>query len=305
MHPGCQSTTEATSSNWSGKDLPWWGQTSSPSTLTSIQQRPINEFLYQCMTFSLAPPSGQTSQRRTPDFILFFLVCNERFSLWALTSLLPQINSQDDNGVLVGNWSDDYSMGTPPTSWTGSVKILLQYANTGVPVCFAQCWVFAGVFNTCESVHCYHVIFLKCQGCQITSSMEGLTKRAISVSCGGSDRDWWSVRYTNMFHICAVLRCLGIPARVITNFSSAHDNTGNLKTDLIFKPDGTPDKRHTKDSIWLVQMPFRHVCWQETAGVETGLLGLGYQDFLYLPCRGVLWLWFKSERVLLMIDWGT
>lgn len=64
--------------------------------------------------------------------------------------LLPQFNSQDDNGVLVGNWSDDYSMGTAPTAWIGSVKILQQYANTGVPVCFAQCWVFAGVFNTCK-----------------------------------------------------------------------------------------------------------------------------------------------------------
>ncbi|KAM6971579.1 coagulation factor XIII A chain-like [Tautogolabrus adspersus] len=113
------------------------------------------------------------------------------------------LNSQDDNGVLVGNWSDDYSMGRAPTSWTGSVQILLQYANTGVPVCFAQCWVFAGVFNT-------------------------------------------------------LLRCLGIPARVITNFNSAHDNTGNLKTDLIFKTDGTPDRRHTRDSIW------NYHCWNES-----------------------------------------
>lgn len=56
--------------------------------------------------------------------------------------------------MLVGNWSDDYSMGTPPTVWTGSVKILLQYANTGVPVSFAQCWVFAGVFNTCTVPLC-------------------------------------------------------------------------------------------------------------------------------------------------------
>ncbi|GAA6231224.1 coagulation factor XIII A chain [Lates japonicus] len=120
------------------------------------------------------------------------------------------INSQDDNGVLVGNWSDDYSMGKAPTSWTGSVRILLQYVNTGVPVCYAQCWVFAGVFNT-------------------------------------------------------FLRCLGIPARVITNFSSAHDNTGNLKTDLIFKPDGTPDKRHTRDSIW------NYHCWNEVYIVRPDL----------------------------------
>lgn len=63
----------------------------------------------------------------------------------------PQINAQDDDGVLVGNWSDDYSMGTAPTAWTGSVKILMQYLNSGVPVCYGQCWVFAGVFNTCTT----------------------------------------------------------------------------------------------------------------------------------------------------------
>uniref|UniRef100_A0A669AZQ6 protein-glutamine gamma-glutamyltransferase n=1 Tax=Oreochromis niloticus TaxID=8128 RepID=A0A669AZQ6_ORENI len=112
------------------------------------------------------------------------------------------MNSQDDNGVMVGNWSNDYSLGKPPTSWTGSTKILLQYANTGVPVCFAQCWVYAGVFNT-------------------------------------------------------FLRCLGIPARVITNYNSAHDNTGNLKTDLLFNADGTPDRRNTRDSIW------NYHCWNE------------------------------------------
>ncbi|KAM3860791.1 coagulation factor XIII A chain-like [Diretmus argenteus] len=112
------------------------------------------------------------------------------------------LNAQDDNGLLVGKWDDDYSMGTAPTLWTGSVKILLQYANTGIPICYAQCWVFAGVFNT-------------------------------------------------------FLRCIGIPSRVITNFNSAHDNTGNLKTDLIFKPDGSPDRSATRDSIW------NYHCWNE------------------------------------------
>eukprot|EP00066_Takifugu_rubripes_P028254 XP_011617520.1 PREDICTED: coagulation factor XIII A chain [Takifugu rubripes] len=127
------------------------------------------------------------------------------------------VNAQDDNGVLVGNWSDDYSMGTAPTAWTGSVKILLQYFSTGVPVCFAQCWVFAGVFNT-------------------------------------------------------FLRCLGIPARVITNFNSAHDNTGNLKTDLIFKPDGTPDRAETRDSIW------NYHCWNEVFMNRTDL-GKGFEGW--------------------------
>ncbi|XP_058621908.1 coagulation factor XIII A chain-like [Onychostoma macrolepis] len=106
------------------------------------------------------------------------------------------INAQNDNGVLVGKWSGDYSIGTAPTAWTGSPEILLKYARDGcVPVCFAQCWVFAGVLNT-------------------------------------------------------FLRCLGIPTRVVTNYVSAHDNTGNLKTDIIVDVDGRMSRRETRDSIW-------------------------------------------------------
>ncbi|KAM4534026.1 coagulation factor XIII A chain-like [Odontesthes bonariensis] len=112
------------------------------------------------------------------------------------------INSLDDQGVLVGNWSDNYSMGNAPTSWIGSVQILQKYLTNGVPVCYAQCWVFAGV-------------------------------------------------------LCTFLRCLGIPGRVITNFNSAHDNTGNLITELIFKEVGIPDRRNTRDSIW------NYHCWCE------------------------------------------
>uniref|UniRef100_A0AAY5L9W7 Coagulation factor XIII, A1 polypeptide a, tandem duplicate 1 n=1 Tax=Esox lucius TaxID=8010 RepID=A0AAY5L9W7_ESOLU len=93
------------------------------------------------------------------------------------------INFQRNRGVLVGNWSKDFSNGKAPTLWIGSVQILLEYVSKG-PVKYAQCWVFAGVFNT-------------------------------------------------------FLRCLGIPARVITNFNSAHDSNGNIVTDLIFTLNGT------------------------------------------------------------------
>uniref|UniRef100_I3K595 Coagulation factor XIII, A1 polypeptide b n=1 Tax=Oreochromis niloticus TaxID=8128 RepID=I3K595_ORENI len=64
------------------------------------------------------------------------------------------LNSRDDEGVLVGNWSGDYTYGVAPTSWTGSTDILLTYNSSKMPVCYAQCWVYAAVFNT----------FLRCLG---------------------------------------------------------------------------------------------------------------------------------------------
>lgn len=54
----------------------------------------------------------------------------------------------DDNGVLIGNWSGDYSRGTNPSAWVGSVEILLSYLRTGSSVPYGQCWVFAGVTTT-------------------------------------------------------------------------------------------------------------------------------------------------------------
>uniref|UniRef100_UPI00358F213A protein-glutamine gamma-glutamyltransferase K-like n=1 Tax=Myxine glutinosa TaxID=7769 RepID=UPI00358F213A len=58
------------------------------------------------------------------------------------------INSQDDDGLLEGNWSGDYSGGTPPMEWLGSVKILKEYHEKKKPVCYGQCWVFSAVMTT-------------------------------------------------------------------------------------------------------------------------------------------------------------
>nr|XP_056719345.1 protein-glutamine gamma-glutamyltransferase K [Euleptes europaea] len=58
------------------------------------------------------------------------------------------VNSLDDNGVLVGNWTGDYSRGTNPSAWVGSRDILLKYHQSGYPVLYGQCWVFAGVVTT-------------------------------------------------------------------------------------------------------------------------------------------------------------
>ncbi|KAG8565469.1 hypothetical protein GDO81_012865 [Engystomops pustulosus] len=58
------------------------------------------------------------------------------------------VNSKDDNGVVQGNWSEDYSGGTNPSSWNGSTLILQQWNDRRQPVKYGQCWVFAGVLCT-------------------------------------------------------------------------------------------------------------------------------------------------------------
>ncbi|XP_029469348.1 protein-glutamine gamma-glutamyltransferase E-like [Rhinatrema bivittatum] len=109
--------------------------------------------------------------------------------------LSAMVNSNDDNGVVLGSWSEDYLDGTSPTSWNGSVSILRQWFNSGYqPVKYGQCWVFAGV-------------------------------------------------------MCTVLRCLGIGARCISNFNSAHDTDKNLKIETYVTPFGEPAGM-SSDSVW-------------------------------------------------------
>ncbi|WAR12579.1 TGMH-like protein [Mya arenaria] len=105
------------------------------------------------------------------------------------------VNSSDDNGVLTGNWSGDYTSGTSPLEWTGSCAILEQYYRTKEPVRYGQCWVFSGVLTS-------------------------------------------------------VCRALGIPARSVTNFSSAHDTDGSISIDKHFNTDGEPLEEYNSDSIW-------------------------------------------------------
>ncbi|XP_063062505.1 coagulation factor XIII A chain-like [Engraulis encrasicolus] len=57
--------------------------------------------------------------------------------------------------------------------------------------------------------------------------------------------------------LTTVLRCIGIPTRVVTNFNSAHDSTGNLKTDIYIDRFGSMDRTATRDSIW------NYHCWCE------------------------------------------
>ncbi|XP_019389767.1 PREDICTED: protein-glutamine gamma-glutamyltransferase 4 [Crocodylus porosus] len=105
------------------------------------------------------------------------------------------VNSNDDAGVLFGNWSGNYGSGTSPLAWTGSATILQKYYKTKKPICFGQCWVFSGVLTT-------------------------------------------------------VMRCLGIPARSVSNFASAHDTQENLKVDIFLNERGEKVDKLTTDSVW-------------------------------------------------------
>lgn len=106
------------------------------------------------------------------------------------------VNSHDDNGLLVGNWSGNYGDGLAPWQWTGSATILEKYLQSGgEPVKFGQCWVFAGVTTT-------------------------------------------------------ALRTLGIPARTVSNFVSAHDTDDSLTVDKFFSERGDPISDVNSDSIW-------------------------------------------------------
>ncbi|XP_041094577.1 protein-glutamine gamma-glutamyltransferase K-like isoform X2 [Polyodon spathula] len=127
------------------------------------------------------------------------------------------VNSVDDRGVVVGCWSGDYSQGTAPTAWSGSVDILTKYHRSGgEPVAFGQCWVFSGVTTT-------------------------------------------------------VLRCLGIPARSVTNFSSAHDTDVSLTTDLHFDENMRPLTHLNQDSVWNYHV--WNDCWMARPDLPPGLGG--------------------------------
>ncbi|XP_059200192.1 protein-glutamine gamma-glutamyltransferase K [Centropristis striata] len=124
------------------------------------------------------------------------------------------INAQDDLGVLVGNWSGDYSDGVSPSAWSSSVEILRKYLSSrGTPVSYGQCWVFSGITTT-------------------------------------------------------VLRCLGIPARSVTNFQSAHDTDVSLTTDVYLDEDMEPIDYLNSDSVWNFHV--WNDCWMARPDLPPG-----------------------------------
>ncbi|XP_055541423.1 annulin-like isoform X2 [Wyeomyia smithii] len=105
------------------------------------------------------------------------------------------VNSPDDDGVLLGNWGVDFSGGTAPTKWVGSVEIMQQFYKKRKPVKFGQCWVFSGVVST-------------------------------------------------------IARAIGIPSRVVTTYSCAHDTQSSLTVDYFVDENGKVMEELNSDSIW-------------------------------------------------------
>lgn len=69
-----------------------------------------------------------------------------RNPIYVTRVLSAMINSNDDRGVLVGNWGE-ITDGVHPGMWIGSGDILRQWAESG-PVHYGQCWVFAAIACT-------------------------------------------------------------------------------------------------------------------------------------------------------------
>lgn len=63
-------------------------------------------------------------------------------------AMAAAVNSVDDQGAVMGNWSEDFSDGVAPTKWLGSKEILQKYYKKKKPVKYGQCWVFSGVLTT-------------------------------------------------------------------------------------------------------------------------------------------------------------
>ncbi|XP_051517144.1 protein-glutamine gamma-glutamyltransferase 2a [Myxocyprinus asiaticus] len=78
------------------------------------------------------------------------LDCSERRNPVYVTRVLSaMINSDDDKGVLEGNWLGEYEDGVKPTAWKDSCTILRQWSNGSCRrVRYGQCWVFAAVACT-------------------------------------------------------------------------------------------------------------------------------------------------------------
>ncbi|CAL8339376.1 unnamed protein product [Lota lota] len=70
--------------------------------------------------------------------------------------------------------------------------------------------------------------------------------------------------------MCTVMRVLGIPCRVVTNYNSAHDTNGNMVIEEFYNEMGKK-LPHSKDTIWNFHMWVE--CWMTRKDLGSGMNG--------------------------------
>ncbi|MBW01110.1 Protein-glutamine gamma-glutamyltransferase 2, partial [Eschrichtius robustus] len=144
------------------------------------------------------------------------------------------VNCNDDQGVLLGRWDNNYRDGISPMFWIGSVDILRRWKNDGCQrVKYGQCWVFAAV---------------ACTDCDDEASRDTIPGTGVEPGpLGSGDRPPQA----------SVLRCLGVPTRVVTNYNSAHDQNSNLLIEY-FRNEFGEIQSDKSEMIWNFH------CWVES-----------------------------------------
>ena len=65
----------------------------------------------------------------------------------------------------------------------------------------------------------------------------------------------WILEYCwNKYIFWPVCRVLGLPARSVTNFASAHDCDGSITIDNYWDTAGNPLTEYNEDSVWYVKL---------------------------------------------------